>query len=119
MGITAVAVVPIGLAARYLGSGLVADISGGVLYAALFYALFAFAFPKASPAKIAAAALAWCWLIELAQLTSVPRLLSDWFAPLHLIFGSGFAPIDLAAYALGVAVAWLIDTRCSPKPTTD
>lgn len=109
MGIIALAMIPIGLAARYLGQGLAADLSGGVLYAVLFYALFSLIFARASASAIALATLLWCVAVEFFQLTDVPHRLAACFPPVHLIFGSNFAWLDLAAYAVGVLAAWFCD----------
>ena len=109
MGITAMAVIPIGLFIRFLPWGLGADLAGGVLYAVLIYLLVAFLAPKARPSVIAGIAAAWCLMVELLQLTDVPRLAATAFAPTRLVFGTSFAALDLVAYAAGLLAAWGCD----------
>lgn len=121
MGIIAVALVPIGLSARYLGAGLVADLSGGVLYAALFYALLALILPRVSARSIALLCLSWCVGIEFLQLSGLPETLAAHFPVAHLVLGSHFAPLDLLAYLLGAALGWALDSgiaRMRRKPRT-
>ncbi|MBV1778317.1 DUF2809 domain-containing protein [Paeniglutamicibacter sp. ABSL32-1] len=98
-------VVAAGLASRFLGAGLPADLSGGVFYAVLIYLLLTVLRPRAAALSIAAAALVLCVLIELLQLTGIPADLARAFPPVRLVLGTGFAPLDLLAYAIGSALA--------------
>ncbi|WP_411734083.1 DUF2809 domain-containing protein [Paeniglutamicibacter sp.] len=98
-------VVAAGLASRFLGAGLPADLAGGVLYAVLIYVLLTALRPRATAVSNAAIALVLCVLIELLQLTSIPADLARAFGPFRLVLGTGFAPLDLAAYAIGAALA--------------
>ena len=109
LGIIAIAMVPVGLGARYLADGLAADLSGGVLYAALFYVFFALILVRRSPWIPASLAMLWCFGIEFLQLTGLPALLVSMLPAAHLVFGSGFAALDLAAYALGILLAAALD----------
>ncbi|MFJ2620066.1 DUF2809 domain-containing protein [Glutamicibacter sp. NPDC087344] len=109
LGIIAVAMVPLGLSARYLSHGLAADLSGGLLYAVLIYILFAILSPKRSPLIPAALAGLWCFGIEFLQLTNLPAQISTAFPAAHLIFGSSFAALDLLAYTAGILMALWID----------
>ena len=54
-------------------------------------------------------ALAWCVAVELFQLTGLPEQWGAAFRPLMLVFGTVFSPSDLLFYALGVAVAVVVD----------
>lgn len=122
LGIIAIAMVPVGLGARYLADGLAADLSGGVLYAALFYVLLAFIFVRRSPWLPASLASLWCFGIEFLQLTGLPALMASMLPAAHLVFGSGFAALDLAAYALGILLSAALDfwlgkhSKSVPKP---
>lgn len=114
-------IVPMGLAARFLLGGWVADVAGGVLYAVLVYLLVAFCFPQRRPLFIAVVSLGVCWAVELLQLTALPRDLGAVFPPIRLVLGTTFAAWDLLAYAAGVAAAWLAEHclvrgRTAPTP---
>jgi Protein of unknown function (DUF2809) len=50
-------------------------------------------------------ALAFCWAVELAQLTPVPARLSERSVLARLALGSTFNTPDLFWYAVGVALA--------------
>jgi len=57
-------------------------------------------------------ALAVCAAVETSQLYHTPALDALRRTTLgHLVLGSGFDPRDLAAYAVGVAAAVLLDPR--------
>ena len=98
-------VIVLGLASRFGGAGLAADISGGVFYAVLVYLVLTLLRPRAVPAANAAGALVLCVLIELLQLTGIPADLARSLPPIRLVLGTGFAPLDLLAYGLGAALA--------------
>lgn len=82
-----------------------ADKLGDALYAALVVALLWLVRPAAPWGALAAAALAWCWAVELLQLTSFPGAAARLWSPTRLVLGSGFDPLDLLAYAVGVGLA--------------
>ncbi|MGP9651723.1 ribosomal maturation YjgA family protein [Glutamicibacter sp. AOP38-B1-38] len=109
LGISACALVPLGLFLRFLPWGLVADLAGGVLYAALIYVVVAFIVPTRSWHTVGAWALGWCVAVELLQLTSLPREAAALFPPSRLILGTGFAAMDLLAYIVGALTAALAD----------
>lgn len=109
LAIAAVLVIPVGLAARFLPGGIIADAAGGVLYAILIYLLVAFVAPRWAGLKVAALALGICVVIELFQLTPIPATLGAAFPPLRLVLGSTFVATDLIAYAVGAALGWLGD----------
>ncbi|MFI8411367.1 DUF2809 domain-containing protein [Paeniglutamicibacter gangotriensis] len=102
-------VIALGLGARFLGSGLAADLSGGVIYAVLIYVLATLLRPRAGQAANAVAALVFCVLIELLQLTAFPTSLAAVFPPVRLVLGTTFVPLDLLAYAIGSALALGLD----------
>lgn len=92
------------------GTGLVADLAGGVLYAALVYLLCALVRPDAAPRRVGLVALVVCVAVELAQLTGGPTALVDLWGPLRYALGTTFAAPDLLAYAAGVVGAAALDT---------
>jgi hypothetical protein len=102
-------VIALGLAARFLGAGLPADLAGGVLYAVLIHVLLTVLRPRAAALSNACIALALCVLIELLQLTGFPAEAARAFRPIALVLGTGFAPLDFLAYAIGSALAFGAD----------
>jgi Protein of unknown function (DUF2809) len=94
---------------RYLGTGrlysngpLEQD-SGTALYAAAVYAGVLFLVPRIRPVLAGAIALTWCWLVELAQLTSIPASLSARNVLLRLLLGTSFDWTDMLWYPIGIA----------------
>ncbi|WP_417235120.1 DUF2809 domain-containing protein [Arthrobacter sp.] len=122
-----VCIVPVGLAARFLLGGWVADTAGGVLYAVLVYLLVAFCLPQRGPLIIAVMSLGICWAVELLQLTPLPRDLGAVFPPIRLVLGTTFVAWDLLGYAAGAAAAWLAEcclrvwgrTASAPEPAAE
>lgn len=114
-GLLVVPVVVSGLGTRFLGAGWPADLAGGLCYAVLGYVLLVFLRPHAARWSNAAAALAFCVLVELFQLTGLPAGMAQVFPPVRLLLGTTFVPLDLVAYALGVGLSYAIDegsNRC-------
>jgi hypothetical protein len=109
MGISAVALIPIGLFLRFQPWGLLSDLSGGILYASLIYVLAAFLVPTATRTTVGLWALGWCAAVELLQLTALPSTAAHVFPPARLVLGTGFAATDLVAYVFGVLFAFLVD----------
>lgn len=109
MGISAVALIPIGLFLRFQPWGLLSDLSGGVLYASLIYVLVAFLVPTGTRITVGFWALGWCVAVELLQLTTLPSTAAHLFPPARLVLGTGFAATDLVAYFFGVLCAFLVD----------
>lgn len=97
--------------------GLVADLAGGALYAALVHLLVLLVAPRVRPLAAAAVALGACVLVELAQLTGAPAAVAAAWPPAAYALGSTFAPLDLPAYAAGVAVVAAVDARWWRRPT--
>lgn len=108
------AVIPLGLFIRFLPWGLGADLAGGILYAVLIYLLVAFLAPRARPSVVAVIAAAWCLMVELLQLTDIPRHAAATFAPARLVLGTSFAALDLVAYAAGLLAVWGCDRFFGP-----
>jgi hypothetical protein len=87
------------------GRGLWPD----VLYAAAIHLALIAVMPRVDTVVHGASVLVWCTGIELLQITGLP---ATWAvdAPLvRLVLGTGFDPLDLAAYALGVLLVLLVD----------
>jgi hypothetical protein len=109
-----VVTVIIGLAVHLYGGALsapVRDVAGDALWAAMIFWLVSLVATNAVLAARAAGALAICFAVELGQRIQHPTLDAMRSSALgHLILGSDFDARDLAAYALGVALAVVIDT---------
>lgn len=106
---TATAVtIAIGLASRSYRAYLpwwLAKNAGDALYATMVLFGVGFLAPRARTARIALAAIAFCFAIELSQLYRAP-----WIdtvretTPGRLILGQGFHAFDLVCYLIGVAL---------------
>ncbi|WP_285559075.1 DUF2809 domain-containing protein [Actinoplanes regularis] len=83
-------------------SGALAQHSGTALYASMIYAGVFLPAPAARPWFAGAAAIAFCWLVELLQLTGVPAELSAHSLIARLVLGVQFDALDLAWYVVGV-----------------
>jgi hypothetical protein len=94
-----------GLSVRAATGGTFADVAGVILYATAVYSLVLLIRPRTSVGPAAAIALAWCWAIELAQLTPGPAAVSSRSLIGRLILGSTFTWSDMVAYPLGVLLA--------------
>ncbi|MEU4695308.1 DUF2809 domain-containing protein [Actinoplanes sp. NPDC023714] len=99
-----------GLAVRLLsggagaldGSTALAQNAGTALYAALIYAGVVVLFPATRPLTAALTAIAFCWAVELLQLTPVPALLCGRSVIARLVLGAHFDPADMLWYPIGV-----------------
>lgn len=90
----------------------VRDVTGDALWAMMIaWGIGAIA-PRTRASARAVAALVVCWAVELGQLVRTP-LLDGWRGTTlgHLVLGSDFDPRDLGAYALGVGIALLLESR--------
>jgi hypothetical protein len=56
-----------------------------------------------------AAVLVWCTGIELLQITGWPATWALHVPLCRLLLGTGYDPVDLAAYAMGVMLVLLVD----------
>lgn len=117
LGISAIALVPLGLILRFLPLGLFADLAGGVLYAALIYVLVAFLAPRLRSVSVGVWTLVWCVGVELLQLSSIPQELAQVFAPIRLVLGTSFAWLDLLAYLGGTILVLALDRYLRRKTT--
>jgi hypothetical protein len=122
LGIAAACVLLAGLAVHAFADGPVGGFAGDALYAALIAVLFAWLAPHAARWVAPVVALAFCWAIEFLQLTPVPQAIESRIPGSSFVLGSTFQWIDLAAYAVGVAVVALVSRpaagSCPGEPTT-
>lgn len=72
--------------------------------------------PRLTMERASWMSLAWCWVLELAQLTTIPAQISALHPLLRLIFGTSFDEKDLPAYLLGVLPLWWWFRRQGAKP---
>ncbi len=107
--ICAVVVIAVGLAVHTGVPGEVGGFAGDALYAVLVFLLVSLVVPRAPLLPTAGAALAFCWAIELLQLTPLPAALARTVPGASLVFGSTFQALDLVAYVIGVAAAAGVD----------
>jgi hypothetical protein len=109
----ALATIVVGLVVNRHGLGLGAaarDVAGDALWAAMAYWWIGALAPAAPAPRRAGAAYAVCVAVELQQLVRTPALDAlRRTLPGRLVLGSGFDPRDLAAYAAGVAAAFLLE----------
>lgn len=109
----ALATIAIGLLVHWtsLLTGAAHDIAGDALWA-MMVAWWLGAIAPATRSRVRAlVALAICFAVETSQLHHSPSLDALRGTTLgHLVLGSGFDPRDFAAYAAGVAAAFLIES---------
>lgn len=106
--VVAVVVLAVGLGVRGAPSLPGADKAGDVVYAVLVVVLLWLLRPDVGARTFASVGLAWCWAVELLQLTAVPGAAARRLPLSRLVLGSGFDPLDLVAYAVGTAAAVLV-----------
>jgi len=109
----ALATISVGLLIHFRGAAIepaVRDATGDALWAAMVTWWVGTLVPAARPAVRGAAAYAVCVGVEVSQLYHAPAIDAARATLVgQLVLGSGFDPRDLAAYAVGVAGAVLID----------
>ena len=100
------AVVLAGMAVTHSdGRGLWPDI----FYAAAIHLALIAVLPRVDTVVHGAAVLVWCTGIELLQITGWPELWALHVPLCRLLIGTGFDPVDLASYAVGVLLVLLGD----------
>ncbi|MEU2663658.1 DUF2809 domain-containing protein [Micromonospora sp. NPDC007220] len=118
----AVLFVLVALVVRAAAGGGLEQHSGTVLYACVVWAGVLFLRPRLSPPVAGAVAVAFCWAVELSQLTGVPAALSARSPLARLALGAQFDPVDLAWYPVGVlplvAVHRIVAARARRRRTT-
>ncbi len=111
--VLAALVVATGLIAHRAVPGVVGDIIGDALYAALIYLLAVLLLPRTSRTTLAALALLFCFGIELLQLTSIPASIARDIPVAALVLGRGFDQRDLLVYAAAVILVMCVDAALS------
>lgn len=119
--LAAVAALALGLALRFLLTGVVADVTGGVLYVVLVALLVCTLVPRLPPVTAAGIALAWAIAMEQLQAIGAAARLVELWPPLRLVVGSTFSWLDIAAYVLGAVVAAAVLIAVGPRaePVSD
>jgi hypothetical protein len=92
----------VAFAIRAVDDGALRQYSGTALYASMIYAGVFFLRPRTTPLVAGAVAIAFCWAMEVFQLTGVPAELSGHSLLARYVFGVKFDPVDLAWYPVGV-----------------
>lgn len=114
-----IAVIALGLASRkypFLFPALLGKYPGDALWALMVLVGCAFLRPRASTGRLAAAALAVSFLVEFSQLYQAPWINAIRHTTMgHLVLGSTFSWLDMAAYAVGVAIGVLFDCALMEK----
>ncbi|GGO20871.1 ribosomal maturation YjgA family protein [Micromonospora parathelypteridis] len=103
MPVAALLFVGLALLIRAVDDGALRQHSGTALYASMVWAAVLFLWPRMAPLPAGVVATAFCWVVELAQLTGVPAELSARSMAARLALGVQFDPVDLAWYPVGVA----------------
>jgi hypothetical protein len=117
----AIGTLALGLLVHQAGSVLppaVQDILGDALWAMMIAWLVGAIIPRTPPWRRAAVAIAFAWAVELSQLLHAPWL-DGWRRTTlgQLTLGTDFDPRDLAAYAVGVLAAVLLELALVRAPT--
>jgi hypothetical protein len=85
---------------------------GDALWALLVFFGFGFLFTRISTSRLALISIGFAWAVEFSQLYHAPWLDSIRATRLgHLVLGSTFNWPDLPAYAVGVALGALFESR--------
>jgi hypothetical protein len=115
----ALATIVVGLAVHLGGRRLppaVRDVVGDVLWAIMLTWWVSALWPRLARRTRAALALGICYAVEVSQLYHSPGLDAARGTTLgHLVLGSGFDFRDLAAYALGVLGAVVIERTATSR----
>jgi hypothetical protein len=93
---------------RAVSDGGLEQYSGTALYASMIYAGVFLLWPRMSPLRAGAIAIAFCWSMELFQLTGVPAELSARSTAARLTLGVQFDWADVAWYPVGVIPIFVV-----------
>jgi hypothetical protein len=104
----AILTVAVGLAVHTYGDGWLAGYVGDALYTVMVYALVVLVRPSIWPAVAACWALGTSWAVEVLQLTDIPAQLSAAVPLMRLVVGTTYNALDLVAYVVGAAAAYLV-----------
>jgi len=84
---------------------------GDALWALMVFVLVGMLRRKMSASMVAAWALATCFVVEFAQLYHAPWIDAVRSTRIgYLALGTTFNPMDLVAYAVGVAAGWMTES---------
>ncbi len=101
------------------GSGALAQNSGTALYASMVYAGVLLLWPRIAVLCAGLIAIAFCWAVELAQLTGIPAELSSRSIVARLVLGIRFDWTDMLWYPLGIIplmmIEWMVGLRQRPR----
>lgn len=117
--LAAVGALLVGLALRFLLTGLVADVAGSVLYVVLVALLVAIVLPRLPAVTAAGIALAWSIAMEQLQAAGVAARLVELWPPFRLVVGSTFSWLDIGAYVLGAVAATAVLIAVAPRREPD
>ncbi|MEV4136549.1 DUF2809 domain-containing protein [Dactylosporangium sp. NPDC049742] len=109
------AALAVAFAIRAVDDGALRQYSGTALYASMIYAGVFVLRPRTTPLVAGAVAIAWCWAVELAQLTGVPAELSARSLLARYALGVKFDAVDLAWYPVGVVPLVLVHLALTRK----
>jgi hypothetical protein len=119
--VLALGTIAVGLLVHLRGEALgpvARDVAGDALWAAMIVWWIGAVTPRAPVMGRSAAAYAMCVAVELSQAYHAPMLDAVRATRLgHLVLGSGFDARDLAAYAVGVVGAALLETLLFSRDT--
>lgn len=107
-----VGVIALGLASRALPlfPAVLENYPGDALWALMVVVALALAAPRMEPVRVAGLALAISFAVEALQLYRAPWIEAVRDSALgRLALGSGFDPLDLVAYTVGVGVGLAAD----------
>lgn len=90
-------------------NGRLEQYSGTALYASMVYAGVLFLWPRLAPVRAGAVVIAFCWLVELSQLTGIPAILSAHSLLARLVLGVAFDWTDMLWYPIGVIPLVVLD----------
>jgi hypothetical protein len=115
--VLALATVAVGLLVHFRGAALgpvTRDVLGDALWAMMIAWWVSALAPEMRVSSRATIALALCFAVEFSQLYRTPGLDELRRTRVgHLFLGSGFDPRDLAAYAVGVVSAFMLERACA------
>ena len=84
--------------------------AGDILIVIFIYSSVKIILKDQSPFRIAAGVLSFALFVEFIQYTGLPKYFNPRSIVTILTLGSTYDPLDIAAYAIGVAVIYLVDT---------
>jgi hypothetical protein len=100
---------------RAVLDGPIEQYSGAALSGAIVYAIVLFIRPSIMPWIAGVIAVAYCWFIEFAQLTTIPATIFEHSWVAGQLVGAQFDLVDVTWYPIGIvpfmAVHWYLRAR--------